>query len=419
MRLPFSSHSHLALALLALGLAAGPRSLHALGTRVVDQGAEATARGDAFAATADNPSAIYYNPAGISQLRGTQVLLGGYGITFNSRINLEGEGDKPFDNKYQPQGVPQVYVTHQFEKAPITLGLGIYAPFGFSNKYSDDVPFRSLAKEGSISYLSINPVVAIQITKSLSFAVGPTVNYGKAELVQGVFAKGDEFRFEGEDWGLGVNAGVLWQPHRMHSFGVTYFSPTTLEFDGDSHLQFASFNTLVEVAPGVVIPFPVPGVDQREKATAKFRFPQHVVVGYSFRPTENWNFEVNVDWTDWDNLNTVTLEQRSGNVSIPFNWQSSFLYEFGVTRRIGDWKLSAGYVFSENSVPEASFSPLVPDSDRHILSAGFGRKSERWDWFVAYQYTWSDERSIDLGTLADGTYQFEAHAVTFSLAYRF
>ena len=36
------------------------------GLRLSDQDAFATARGEAFVATADNPSAIYYNPAGIT-----------------------------------------------------------------------------------------------------------------------------------------------------------------------------------------------------------------------------------------------------------------------------------------------------------------------------------------------------------------
>jgi long-chain fatty acid transport protein len=173
------------------------------------------------------------------------------------------------------------------------------------------------------------------------------------------------------------------------------------------------------VAPGVTIPFPVPGLDQREAASANLHFPQHLMVGYSFRPVPDWNFEFDADWTDWDSLNTATLKKSSGNVAIPFNWQSSWLYEFGVTKHFGDWKVSAGYVYSENSVPDQSFTPLVPDTDRHILSAGFGRKWNNWDWFLAYQHTWSGKRTVETGTIADGTYKFEANALTLSLAYRF
>ncbi|HXU75413.1 MAG TPA: hypothetical protein VN794_02540, partial [Methylomirabilota bacterium] len=60
------------MALLSLcpGLALG------LGSRIPNQDADAIARGNAFVATADNPAALYYNPAGISQLEGQQIHVG-------------------------------------------------------------------------------------------------------------------------------------------------------------------------------------------------------------------------------------------------------------------------------------------------------------------------------------------------------
>ena len=61
-------------------LAGSVASLSAAGFRLPDQDAFATARGEAFAATADNASAIYYNPAGISQLQGWNFRGGIYGI---------------------------------------------------------------------------------------------------------------------------------------------------------------------------------------------------------------------------------------------------------------------------------------------------------------------------------------------------
>ncbi|MGZ4975154.1 MAG: hypothetical protein ACXWDN_20520 [Limisphaerales bacterium] len=61
-----------------------PTQLFAVGIQVPDQDAFATARGGAFVATADNPSAIYYNPAGISQLDGINASAGFYGIFLNS-----------------------------------------------------------------------------------------------------------------------------------------------------------------------------------------------------------------------------------------------------------------------------------------------------------------------------------------------
>lgn len=393
-------------ALLAALLLASTSSVFGLGIRVADQNAAAVARGNAFTATADNPSAIYYNPAGITQLDGLQLAVGAYLVSFNARVDLEAPGDS-FDNKYEPQAAPQFFATWKPEHSRFTLGLGMYAPFGFSIEYPDDAAFRTLARKGAIKFIALNPVVAFELTKTLSIAVGGTANYGKAELEQGVIAPGDKFRFEGDDTTFGFNAGIRWQPHPMHAFGVTYRSATEMEFQGHSELRTRRTDTM-------------PGVDRREAAHVDYQFPQTVTAGYSFRPTPDWNFEVNIDWTDWDSLNTLTLHQRrSEDVVLPFNWESSFMYQFGATRKLGDFRVSAGYFFSENSVPNESFSPLVPDSNRHIFSVGVGQETKHFSWDLAYQYVHGPSRTIEKGSLADGTYRFESHALTFTLGYRF
>lgn len=406
---------NLRLALL-LPLIALPSAAWALGTRIPDQNPEATARGDAFTATADNPSAIYYNPAGITQLDGTRVLVGAYAISLKARVNLDDGDNKSFSSTNTDfQVAPQSYLTWKPLNYPVALGLGVYAPFGFALDYPDDTPIRTLAHKGRIEYLTVNPVMALKVTRSLSLAVGAMVNYGKAYLENGVLARGDQFRFEGDGISYGLNAGILWTPHRMHHFGVNYRSATSLEFDGESRLQYDGFNVATPFGP-----FPVPGVRRSQHASATFEFPQTVVLGYAFTPTDDWNFEFNLDWTDWDTLDTVTLKQKSGDVLLPFNWRSSFMYEFGVTKKFAyGLRASAGYVYSENSVPNESFNPIVPDSNRHIFSAGVGQQLKSISWDVAYQYTYGPGRRIEQGTAADGIYSFDSHAVTISLGYHF
>ena len=406
------------LVLLTAALGCGPA--YGLGFRIPDQSAAASARGNAFVATADDPSAVYYNPAGITQLQATSYLINGYGIDINARVNLDEPGHKDFDNKYDPQGFPTTFSTLRIGNTPLWFGFGTYLPFGLKNRYADDVPFRNLAKEGNIQYTTYNPVIALQATKTLSLAAGLTVNYARAELVRGVIAPGDEFRFEGDNFAFGFNLGVLWQPTPKHSFGATYTSQTTVDFDGYTHLYYPDQHVQVPVAPGVVIPVTVPGVDKRQLAKARVDFPQHVTAGYSFRPTPKWNFEADVDWTDWETLDTVYIRQQDGTkLGVPFNYRSSFLFEFGATRYFGPWHVSAGYIFSQRSVPNEQFNASVPDSDRHVFSLGIGRKYDHLSWDIAYQYIWGPERNIEQGTIFDGNYRFEAHALSVSLGYHF
>ena len=401
-----------------------PSVSFALGIRIADQDARATARGNAFTATADNPSAIYYNPAGISQLYapplslstgvgktarpveqdgegGLRLRMGLYAITLGSKATLGG-GAYTTDISHRWQATASFYATYKKANSPLTFGLGMYSPYGFGIWYPENSPIRQLAISGSIAYTSINPVVSWQVTPTLSIAVGPTFNYAKTGLKRGIFATdvGDAFEFEGTGWALGANAGIMWQPHPKHSFGLMYRSETQVNFDGHANTVIPNF------------------ISNREPGTANIVFPQNIVLGYSFRPTPRWNLEVNVDWTDWDRLNTVTLNKVSGTVPLPFNWQSSFFYEFGATYKFDDgFSASAGYIYSENSVPNGSFNPIVPDSNRHIFTVGVGKQWKKLDLDVAYQYAHGPSRTVT--GLAAGNYQFDSHALTISAGYHF
>jgi long-subunit fatty acid transport protein len=52
------------------------RPVYAGGFAIDEQGAAAMGRANAFSAQADDPSALFYNPAGIGQLEGTEISVG-------------------------------------------------------------------------------------------------------------------------------------------------------------------------------------------------------------------------------------------------------------------------------------------------------------------------------------------------------
>ena len=274
----------------------------AVGSRLPNQDPEAIARGNAFAATADNPSAIYYNPAGITQLKGQNFDVGLYLVS--AGIKYEAPNGRVFKANSDFQPVPQVYYVHSLENSPLSFGLGIYAPYGLAVDWGNNTTFRTLAEKGKLLYACINPVVAWQILPSLSVGAGPTINYSKVDLKKGIgLAPNDQFKFNGDDLDLGFNAGVRWQPHPKWAAGVNYRSSTRMNYHGESELS----------------PFSGP-----TDTSAKLQFPQFVAAGISFRPTEDWNFEVDVDWADWHSVKQVIFKGTSaGNQVFPLNYRSS------------------------------------------------------------------------------------------------
>jgi long-chain fatty acid transport protein len=381
-----------------------------LGFRIPNQDAEAIARGNAFVATADNPSAIYYNPAGITQLPGHNVhvgLLNYLGIN----TSYDSPGGSQSETEFEVLPVPQLHYTYTPERIPLSVGVGVYAPFGLGVEWPEDTGFRSLAIESRLQYVTINPVVAWRILPQLSLAVGPTLNYSEMELRRGLVTPLDVLKFAGSDFAVGFNAGLLWRPDSKLSLGMNYRSATTLEYEGTT-----SYDMVIHASA---------------KTTALMPFPQIISAGVSFRPTTNWNFEVDVDWTDWSTLNTVTL-RGTRNIfgsDLPFrlNWHSSWFFEFGASRRFGNgWVASAGYFYSTDTTSERDFSPAIPDTDLHVGSLGLAYERGFWRCALAGQIITGPPRRIAnsqpnpfTGESANGGYQLFVPAVTLSLGCRF
>ena len=142
-----------------------PDRLGAVGFRLPNQDPEAIARGNAFAATADNPSAIYYNPAGITQLEGDNIRVGIYVISADTKFTSPSGATAQTDTSLQ--AVPQIYYVHSFTNVPISVGLGVYVPYGLSLDWGNNSPFNTVAESGSLMYLCFNPVIAWRVIRTL------------------------------------------------------------------------------------------------------------------------------------------------------------------------------------------------------------------------------------------------------------
>lgn len=406
------------------GLLSAAVSARGAGFDLPDQDAFVVARGMAFVATADNPSAIYYNPAGISQLSGHNVRGGIYGIYLKPSYEPF-DSDRRFDNKNDLHVVPQLFYTYKCGESPLSLGVGLYSPFGLGLRWAEDTGFRTIGTQSKLKYVTLNPVAALQLSPTFSIGGGVTLNYSTVDLQQGLVwpeQPNDRFRFKGDGWDVGYNLGALWQVHEKVFLGATFRSSTQIEYKGHS-----------EARNRIGIPdLGIPEFNQRTRAEGEFPFPLKAIFGISYRPTPKWNLEFNADYTDWDALGTVTIKQATPlplvgqDIDLALEWESSWYYEFGVTRYFENgWHVSGGYIYNENSVPDANYTPLVTDLDRHFWSVGTGCKGQRFDFDIAYQFGWGPPHKVSgsapsaAGQRADGRYEFFSHAVAVSVGMRF
>jgi len=414
------------LALMISGVLALKASANGFG--LADQDAFATARGEAFVATADNPSAIYYNPAGITQLEDNNFRSGIYGIYYDPSYRPP-NSDNTYHSSDNLAAVPQIFYTYSSTNILLSYGLGVYSPYGGSMSWPQDTGFRTVGTQSKLTYLTINPVVAVMLLPSLSFGGGVMVNYANMDL-EGALRQTenpnfplDFFRFKGEGWSVGYNLGLRWQPIDQISIGATFRSPATVTLNG--HTEF-------ERPPSTPL--------TRRSAQMDFDFPLTAVFGLSYRPTTNWNLEFDANYTDWSSVGKTIIHQWPADnqvsavpldITETLNWQASWMYELGATRYFDNgWHASAGFVYSENSVPNAYYTPLAADLNRYFFSVGAGHKGKIFDFDVAYQLgygpahtvTGSQPSSIS-GIInnqnANGTYNFISHAVMLTVGMHF
>lgn len=389
------------------------------------QGVAAAAQTDAFCAQADDPSAIAHNPAGLTQLKGTQILQGvlfGKGYTTHTSPAEEKENWKS-----RWAVVPHMFFTSDLADKNWAAGIGITAPFGQSSEWDKDSFARYVSTFTELIPFHFNPAVAYQLTPKLSIGAGLSYYYSTATMANQVdwgsfLGFPGEFdgssRVEGNGDGWGYNLGLLYKINPRGTIGFTFRSPITIDLDGEIELKD------IPLAVGLGT------TEIKSDCHTSLNLPAMLSLGYAFRPNSKWKLELDLDWTGWESLDYVNIKVDDpllGDISTPYNYNNTFAYKFGLEHYWTD-KLTfrGGYTYNGQAVPEDTFSPSLPESYQHHIGIGLGYKvSEKIILDLAYVYGLSKDRQIDnevgepLGGSIDGEYENHTGSLAIGLRYKF
>ncbi len=360
-----------------------PSLLCAEGFRVLDHGAAATGQGAAFSAQADDPSALHYNPAGMTQLKGIQfsagTLLIGGSIKFKSALGPNVDGDLGGTVANPPPST--LFLTAHLPALGLknlpnwTVGIGVTSPFALQVKYPDDSLIAPVTTRAALPLIDIKPTLAYKLNDYISVGGGLDIytfasflGEGQAELQQSP-APGFNLEANGTDTALGFNASVLWTPFRnaggkpLLNLGFVYRNGADLELDGEflaNGAKVANARTTIEL----------PDVYTWAIAGWPIRNPQH-----------EWKIEVDVEYADWTDFKDLDLKLSNGGViPQPRNYGDAWIFMVGTEFKVlsppalPKWDVSfrTGYLRSETPVPSRDFNPSNPDADFNAFSAGVG-----------------------------------------------
>jgi long-chain fatty acid transport protein len=365
------------------------------GIDVPQQGARSSGQAEAFAAQADDASAIYSNPAGLTQLSGTTITGGGT-LFLPSWAHHDNSGNE--QGMHLLSLLPHEYIATDFGLKRFRFGLGINNTFGLNEDWGTSGALATLVQRAHLYNISIAPTVAFKINDHLSIGSAMNIYYGQLEEYRSVLLAPPptplgNFHFRGQDWALGATPGIMWKIDDHNTVAAVYRSGFKMQYSGKARVGDAGHT-----------------VAGPSHAWAAENFPQSATLAYAFRPNERLKLEADVVWTDWDVVKTIVFssDNPAFNQKIPDNWKSGFEYRGGVQYELTKkWTLRGGYAFGQNAIPSATYSPLVPDSNYHLVSAGVGYTYENWTIDAAYQFIYRERRNINnsiYGAQVDGSW---------------
>jgi long-chain fatty acid transport protein len=348
----------------------------------------------ALTGLADDASAVYYNPAGLTQIHGTEFLVGNSFIfptlTYTDLSGNQHQSDKSALGPYfyaATDALPYV-----------TVALGAYAPFARDSSFTAGAGGFN-ARRAMIVRTDYTTTVSYQVLPQFSLGAGFTLSYGQMD--------GEVTRLppvglhveEADGWGFGGVFGALYKMNDQIQFGIAYRTRETVAFDG--HASQA-------------------GV--KEDFSLDWRFPSTLAFGIAFKPTKAWTISANLDyvgWGHWDKLSRDfdTLPDINDAVEGEDIWEPRVGVEF---KPWENFTFRTGYLYDSEVGPSRNLTPTTPDVTTHSFGFGVSSKIKDLKLNATYEYVFSETRSIgDSVQGLNGDYDVNSHVVSTSVSYRF
>jgi len=347
-------------------LVVGPLHADASGFANSDLSASAAGVGNAFVATANDASAMAFNPAGIAWQDGVSLMGGG------SLIRARNSSLKTTAVVY-PNGTAQqrtayhVYAAVMPHTSNLGFGLGYVTAFEADNNWSLMGPSFGVT-DVNINRLSADAVYAV--SSSLALAAGGDWYVGKMALGQGAG------RFDGRSKSnaFGGHASLMWRPWYGWSFGLMGRSGSKVKFSGDG-------------------------------GTLTMQLPDELTVGVAHDFTDSIRLELDADWMRWSKLKNLDVIGGAAAQSQALNLRDSLSVMAGLT---WTWRENAtfrfGYAFDGGASKTTGFNPAMADQDGHRISIGSGFDAFGFHTDVSYSYTFYPNKTVAgliSGTLRD------------------
>lgn len=379
-------------------------SAFAAGFQLLEQ--NASGLGNAYAGSAvvaENASTIFFNPAGMTQLKGDQVSVGldmvkpsfEFSNTGSSSGSLSGEGG----DAGGWNAVPNAYASFA-NSDKLFFGLGVSAPFGLKTEYPNPWIGGAQSLTFDVKVINVNPSVAYKLDPQISLGFGANIQKMDAQYVRVVGVTNPVFAastasLDAKSTGYGWNAGVLYTPVPDMKVGFAY----------RSQVQHRLKGSIAVNGPSAAL-----NAVGSSDVTADIHLPDTWIVSVS-KMFGDFELLGDVERIGWGSVPKVEIIRSSGASNgqiaqtLVTDFRDTWRVALGGTYRMNSaWKLKTGIAWDQTPVQsEADRLVSMPDNDRIWLSAGTQwaiNKASTLDLGAAYLFI--RDSSIDNNQAAAG-----------------
>jgi long-chain fatty acid transport protein len=335
----------------------------AAGTAVGVQSARTTGMASSVTAMIDDASAIYSNPAGIAQGKRVDVLFGDTLIIPKLKFTSATTGNTASTSGVVPP--LHLYATVGLTK-DLSVGVGVFSPFGMAVKWPSDWEGRSLVTNSTLATYYVNPTVAYRIGR---VRMGAGLQLVRATLdLQRKIRFGDQegsSELGGDSWGVGANVGAQIEAIPQYlSFGVHYRSAVKLDFAGSAHFDN--------------VPPPLAATLHDQRVSSSLTQPDSLAFGVASHPIPWLVVDIDLVWYGWKTTHAVAInfpDDQSGTLSSSMrkDWKNTVSLSVGGEAKVAAaWRVRAGVMYDPSPSPADTLTPETPDADRLNLALGVG-----------------------------------------------
>ena len=378
-------------------LTAGGLSVEGIGTRPL-------AMGGAFTAVADSPEAVYYNPAGLTQIPGTVLNASViYLRVINSYKPVIGRTERSWEEVAAPSAFASWEVAALNGLNPIHIGFGIYSPFARVADYGEGTRGGLQDAYGKAVRKDISLTASYQLNEKLSFGGGLIAANGVTEqTVQPGFGVPVTVTDDIDGWGYGGILSLMYQPQKNLRLGIVYRSKIDIDQEGTRKISIAPVAYDIE---------------------SEIKFPATVGLGIAYMPTDKLTLSAGADWTDWSRLDkVVTKSDGLPDQTTTVGSENTLELRLGAEYQLSpDMVLRAGFLHSPSSTPSEWILPQRPDYEHfYALTIGAGRSWKNMELNLLYEYAWSSKDEVTDNSYGfNGDYYIELQSIGISFNYSF